>query len=174
MPSSVQPARSGQAPGKPMATPCSVLPMKFAWKPPWEGTVILLFPDSSGGSWNAVYGQPDAEGNPIPVWDQQTGTINPAVVDAWRPWDLDVYVRENWTGIGSDLAGKLHFLMGDMDDYYLTNGLRILEETLNVMEAPAADAQFTWLPYRGHCGFGTQIHYIDVLEDITLRAAGGG
>ena len=70
-----------------------------------------------------------------------------------------------------DLAGKLHFLMGDMDDYYLTNGLRILEETLNVMEAPAAGARFTWLPYHGHCGFGTQAHYIDVLEDITRRAA---
>ena len=125
------------------------------------------------GSWNAVYGQPDPQGDPIPVWDQQTGTINQAVVDAWRPWDLDLYVRENWNDIGADLTGKLHFLMGDMDDYYLTNGLRILEETLNVMEAPAADAQFTWLPYHGHCGFGTQIHYIDVLEDITIRAESG-
>jgi S-formylglutathione hydrolase FrmB len=125
------------------------------------------------GAWNAVYGQPDENGNPIPVWDQETGAINPAVVDAWQPWDLDIHVRQNWSSIGADLAGKLHFWMGDMDDYYLTNGLRILEETLNVMEAPAADAQFTWLPYHGHCSFGTQVHYIDVLEDLTLRAAGG-
>jgi len=124
------------------------------------------------GSWNAVYGQPDADGNPIPVWDQETGAINAAVVDAWQPWDLDTYVRENWSSIGSDLAGKLNFVMGDMDDYYLTNGLRILAETLNVMEAPAADAQFTWVPYHGHCDFGTQIHYIDVLEDLTLKSAG--
>ena len=32
------------------------------------------------GAWNAVYGQPDEQGRPIPVWDQQTGAINPP----WR------------------------------------------------------------------------------------------
>lgn len=121
-------------------------------------------------SWNAVYGQPDSEGRPIPVWDQDTGEINRAVVEAWRPWDLDLTVRQDWSRIGSDLAGKLHFRMGDMDDYYLTNGLRILEQTLNLMEAPAADASFTWVPYHGHCDFGTRVHYIDVLNDLTLRA----
>lgn len=123
------------------------------------------------GAWNAVYGQPDQDGNPIPVWNQETGEINPAVAASWRPWDLDFYVRENWSSIGSDLAGKLNFWMGDMDNYYLTNGLRFLEETLNLMEAPAAGATFNWLPYHGHCGFGTQVHYIDVLNDLAQRAA---
>lgn len=123
------------------------------------------------GSWNAVYGQPDDQGHPIPVWNQETGKINPAVADSWRPWDLDLYVRENWSSMGSDLTGKLQFWMGDMDNYYLSNGLRFLEETLNVMEAPGADAQFTWLPNHGHCGFGTQVHYIDVLNDLAKRAA---
>jgi len=122
------------------------------------------------GAWNAVYGQPDEQGRPIPVWDQQTGVINPVVANSWRPWDLDLYVRDNWRSIGPTLTGKLQFWMGDMDNYYLTNGLRYLEETLNVQEAPAADAQFTWLPYHGHCGFGTQVHYIDVLNDMAERA----
>lgn len=123
------------------------------------------------GSWNAVYGQPDDEGNPIPVWNQKTGAINPAVAASWTPWDLDLYVRENWPSMGSDLTGKLQFWMGDMDNYYLSNGLRFLEETLNVMEAPGAEAQFNWLPNHGHCGFGTQVHYIDVLNDLAKRAA---
>ncbi len=122
------------------------------------------------GAWNAVYGQPDEQGNPIPIWDQETGAINPGVADSWRAWDLDYYVRENWSSIGTDLSGKLQFWMGDMDNYYLTNGLRFLEETLNVMEAPAANAQFNWIPYHGHCGFGTQVHYIDVLNDMATRA----
>lgn len=122
------------------------------------------------GAWNAVYGQPDEQGNPIPVWDQETGAINQAVADSWRPWDLDYYVRENWSSMGSDLTGKLQFWMGDMDNYYLTNGLRFLEETLNLMEAPAANARFTWIPYHGHCGFGTKVHYIDVLNDMAGRA----
>ncbi len=122
------------------------------------------------GAWNAVYGQPDEEGNPIPIWNQQTGAINPVVANSWRPWDLDFYVKENWSSIGPDLAGKLQFWMGDMDNYFLTNGLRFFEETLNLMEAPAAAAQFNWLPYHGHCGFGTKVHYIDVLNDLAERA----
>ena len=123
------------------------------------------------GAWNAVYGQPDENGDPIPVWNQATGEINPAVANSWRPWDLEIYVQDNWSSMGSDLTGKLQFWMGDMDNYYLTNGLRFLEETLNLMEAPAANAQFNWLPYHGHCGFGTQVHYIDVLNDLAVRAA---
>lgn len=126
---------------------------------------------SQWGAWNAVYGQPDAEGNPIPIWNQETGEINPAAADSWRAWDLDIYVREAWSNIGPELSGKLQFWMGDMDNYYLTNGLRFLEETLNLMEAPAANAQFNWLPYHGHCGFGTKVHYIDVLNDMATRAA---
>ncbi|MFT5844002.1 MAG: hypothetical protein ACI80L_002806 [Pseudohongiellaceae bacterium] len=125
---------------------------------------------SQWGAWNAVYGQPDAQGNSIPVWNQETGEINPAVAESWRAWDLDFYVRESWSTIGPQLSGKLQFWMGDMDNYYLTNGLRFLEETLNLMEAPAANAHFNWLPYHGHCGFGTQVHYIDVLNDMAERA----
>lgn len=123
------------------------------------------------GAWNAVYGQPDEMGNPIPVWDKQTGEINPVVADSWRPWDLELYIRENWDNIGGSLAGKLQFWMGDMDNYYLTNGLRFLEETLSVLEAPAVQARFNWVPYHGHCGFGTKVHYIDVLDDMAIRAA---
>jgi hypothetical protein len=51
---------------------------------------------SQWGAWNAVYGQPDAQGNSIPVWNQETGEINPAVAESWRAWDLDFYVRESW------------------------------------------------------------------------------
>ena len=124
------------------------------------------------GAWNAVYGQPDENGDPIPVWNQETGEINPIVAESWLPWDLDFYVRDSWSEIGEDLSGKLQFWMGDMDNYYLTNGLRYLEQTLNTQEAPAADAKFTWLPYHGHCGFGTKVQYIDVLEDLAIRAGG--
>ena len=79
-------------------------------------------------------------------------------------------MRDNWSSIGADLSGKLQFWMGDMDNFYLTNGLRFLEETLNLQEAPSANAKFNWIPYHGHCGFGTQVHYIDVLNDLADRA----
>ncbi|HAR90929.1 MAG TPA: esterase, partial [Gammaproteobacteria bacterium] len=52
------------------------------------------------GAWNAVYGQPDENGDPIPVWNQATGEINPAVANSWRPWDLEIYVKGNWSRMG--------------------------------------------------------------------------
>ena len=123
------------------------------------------------GGWNAVYGQPDSDGSPIPIWDQQTGEINRAVVDSWQQWDIDLYLRDNWEMLGPRLQGKLHFWMGDMDEYYLNNGLRQLEQTLSVKEAPGSDAEFTWVPNHGHCGFGTETHYINVLRHLTRKAA---
>lgn len=122
------------------------------------------------GAWNAVYGQPDENGNPIPIWDQQTGEIDPDAAAGWVPWDLEFYVRENWQTLGPSLNGKLHFWMGDMDNYYLNNGLRHLEQAFNEMEAPGAVVEFNWLPNHGHCGFGTEIHYIHVLDSLARRA----
>lgn len=122
------------------------------------------------GAWNAVYGQPDENGNPIPIWDQETGQIDPEAASGWLPWDLEYYVRENWSEIGPSLNGKLHFWMGDMDNYYLNNGLRNLEQAFSEMEAPGAIVEFNWLPNHGHCGFGTEIHYINVLESLAQRA----
>ena len=123
------------------------------------------------GAWNAVYGQPDENGNPIPIWDQETGEIDPEAAAGWVPWDLEYYVRENWSEIGPSLNGKLHFWMGDMDNYYLNNGLRNLEQAFSEMEAPGAVVEFNWLPNHGHCGFGTEIHYINVLDSLARRAS---
>jgi S-formylglutathione hydrolase FrmB len=122
------------------------------------------------GAWNAVYGQPDENGNPIPIWDQETGEIDPEAAAGWLPWDLEYYVREKWSSIGPSLNGKLHFWMGDMDNYYLNNGLRNLEQAFNEMEAPGAEVEFNWLANHGHCGFGTEIHYIHVLDSLAQRA----
>ncbi len=123
------------------------------------------------GAWNAVYGQPDENGNPIPIWDQETGEIDADAAAGWVPWDLEYYVRENWSEIGPSLNGKLHFWMGDMDNYYLNNGLRNLEQAFSEMEAPGAVVEFNWLPNHGHCGFGTEIHYVRVLDGLARRAS---
>ncbi|MDA0928126.1 MAG: alpha/beta hydrolase-fold protein [Proteobacteria bacterium] len=123
------------------------------------------------GAWNAVYGQPDENGNPIPIWDQESGEIDPEAAAGWASWDLEYYVRENWSKIGPSLNGKLHFWMGDMDNYYLNNGLRNLEQAFSEMEAPGAVVEFNWIPNHGHCGFGTKVHYIDVLDSIARRAS---
>jgi S-formylglutathione hydrolase FrmB len=122
-------------------------------------------------SWNVIYGQLDAEGNPIPVWDQETGEIDKAAVEGWSKWDIDKHLTENWQTLGPKLEGKLNFWMGDMDNFYLTPGLRILEQSLSEQTNPASDADFTWAPYKGHCEIDNQTYYFDVIEKMSERAS---
>ncbi len=122
-------------------------------------------------TWNALYGQLDTEGNPIPVWNQATGEIDKQVVESWSKWDIDKHMVENWEVLGPKLEGKLHFWMGDMDNFYLTAGLRILEQSLSGQINPISDASFTWAPYLGHCELDNQTYYFDVIEKLSERDA---
>ncbi len=103
------------------------------------------------GAWNALYGPSDDDGKPKPVWDQETGEIDHEVVEAWREYDLSLYLDENWPDIGEDLVGKLRIWMGDMDDYYLNNGMYRFADLLEELDDPEPEAEFTWGPRQGHC-----------------------
>ena len=119
--------------------------------------------------WNVIYGQPDSDGNPIPIWDASTGVIDKEAFQAWARWDIDRYLASNWSSLGPKLQGKLDFWMGDMDNFYLTNGLKILEQTLGQQNNPASDASFTWQPSAGHCEIDNQTYYFDVIEKLSKR-----
>jgi len=105
------------------------------------------------GGWEAVYGPTDADGYPRPLWDKLTGVIDREVADYMRDngYDLRDYAERNWSAIGPQLAGKLHFFAGDMDDFYLNVPLYRLEQFLRTIQNPPSDAQFTWgRPMKGH------------------------
>lgn len=119
--------------------------------------------------WNVVFGRADADGQPIPAWDQLSGEIDRDAVEGWARYDIDRHVRENWSRIGPDLAGKLHFWMGDMDEFYLNVGLGLFEHTLAELASPAPAAEFNWVRNRGHCDFDIQTFYVDVLDSIAGR-----
>jgi hypothetical protein len=129
----------------------------------------FLYSGQQWGAWNAVYGHRDAAGEPVPVWDQFTGRIDRSVLEHWQTWDLDQYVRNNWEKIGPSVAGKLHFWMGDMDDFYLNVGLRIFEQTLAELDDPVPAAEFVWAPGRGHCDVDVDLAYQDVIRQIAAR-----
>jgi hypothetical protein len=124
-----------------------------------------LYSGQQWASWNAVYGQPDEDGAPIPAWDDN-GTIDTDAVASWKSWDIERYLAANWNAISAALNGKLHITMGDMDNFYLNVGLRRLEASMAELSDPPASADFEWIPERGHCAFDIQRYYIDVLEAI--------
>lgn len=109
--------------------------------------------DSKGqwGAWNALYSPKGADGLPSPVFDPETGIIDKAVAEHWKQYDLLLLAKENWAELGPKLRGKVYVWMGDMDNYYLNNALREMDEFLRQTANPASDAVLEFVATKGHC-----------------------
>lgn len=112
----------------------------------------------SGGQfdiWEAVYGPLGPEGYPAPLWDRQTGVIDHQVAEYWREnYDLAYILKRDWATLGPKLQGKIHVYCGDMDNYYLNNGVYLLEEILNSLDNPPYDGQVDYGDRAEHCWNG--------------------
>lgn len=103
--------------------------------------------------WEATYGPTDRDGYPAPIWNDVTGEIDRQVARYWREHDYDLrdYLARNWSRIGSDLAGKIHVLCGDMDNYYLNLAVYLLEDFLAETKDPAYGGYVRYgRPLKGH------------------------
>ncbi|MGD2152242.1 MAG: alpha/beta hydrolase-fold protein [Gemmatimonadales bacterium] len=137
----------------------------------------------SGGQWaiwEALYSPVGADGYPQRIWDPVTGTIDHRVAEYWREhYDLHEILRRNWPTLGPKLTGKLHFAVGDMDSFYLNNGVHRLEEFLSAVDDPAADASFEYGPRKPHCWIGyspsgsgadmTNVEFMEVVDEYLKR-----
>jgi len=103
--------------------------------------------------WEAVYGPTDEEGYPKPLWDRKTGVIDHSVANYMKEhnYDLRYYMETNWSELGPKLAGKMHFLCGDMDGFYLNLGVYKMEEFLEKTTNPYYGGTFQYgRPLKGH------------------------
>ncbi len=104
-------------------------------------------------AWDAAYGPVGDDGYPRPLWDRETGKIDPEVAAYMRDHgnDLSWYVKENWPTIGRDLTGKIHIYVGDMDNYYLNLAVYLFENMTRGLQDPPAEAEFQYgRPMQGH------------------------
>ena len=113
----------------------------------------FAFSGGQWGGWNAVYGPRLENGEPSVLWDPITGKIDKDVASAWSRYDLRKYTEDNWADLGPKIAGKLHIWMGDMDNFYLNNAMKLYEEMLSQQTQPSSDAEFTWVDGAGHCDY---------------------
>jgi hypothetical protein len=105
--------------------------------------------------WEAAYGPRGDDGYPQPIWDPHTGVIDPAVAAYWKQhFDLTDYLRRNWSRIGTQLAGRIHVAVGDMDSYYLEQATYLLHELLDTVTDPPAAASFEYGRRKPHCWIG--------------------
>lgn len=105
------------------------------------------------GAWNATYGPRGEDGKPVPLWDPKTGELNRTVVEHWKKYDLRLHLEQNWATLAPRLKGKLRAWMGDADNYFLNNAMRMLDESLK-KASPPFEGKIEFSPGKGHCWMG--------------------
>jgi hypothetical protein len=103
------------------------------------------------GAWNAVYGPRGGEGKPVPLWDQNTGSINHEVTEHWKRYDLRMVLETNWKTLGPKLRGKIHIWVGDADNFFLNNAVHLLDGFLSHADPPPG-GYIRYGPGKGHTG----------------------
>jgi hypothetical protein len=98
-------------------------------------------------SFDAVFGPRRADGSPAPMFDRETGRIDREVVEAWKPYDISLRLRERWGELEPTLRGKLHVFVGTRDSFRLDESLRLFEQVLREL---GSDARVTWAEGRDH------------------------
>lgn len=137
--------------------------------------------------WEAVYSPVGKDGYPQPIWDKRTGKIDKNVAEHWRQkYDLTYIIQRDWAKLGPKLRGKIHLYVGEMDNYYLNNAVRLAEGVLRELKDPPADAEIDYECLAEHCWNGdhsnpiwisrlmyVQIHAPKMMERIRKTAPPG-
>ncbi|HLI97634.1 MAG TPA: alpha/beta hydrolase-fold protein [Candidatus Baltobacteraceae bacterium] len=103
--------------------------------------------------WWAIFDPAGSDGYPEPLWNMNTGVIDKSVASYMRDngYDLVYYMKQHWPVLGPQLHGKLHFIVGDMDSYFLNLAVYKAQDFLESTTNPKSDATFTYgRPMKGH------------------------
>lgn len=99
-------------------------------------------------SFEWVFSPRGADGRPVPLFDRETGDLDPGVVSYWHDhYDLAHIVQSTWAQRGPELRGKIHVFVGTADTFYLDGAAHKMEAVLKGLDA---GAHFTYIPDRTH------------------------
>jgi len=99
-------------------------------------------------SFDWVFSPRGADGRPLPMFDRDTGQVDPAVVAYWSGhYDIARRVKEHWPELKPDLDGRIHLVVGTADTFYLDGAAHKLKA---VLDGLGARSDFRFLPGRTH------------------------
>lgn len=99
-------------------------------------------------SFDWVFSPKGKGGAPEPMFDRETGAVDPAVVAYWHEhWDLAHDVETHWAERAAMLKGRIHLIVGTADTFYLNQSAQLFEARLQKL---GAEPHFTYLPGRTH------------------------
>jgi len=105
--------------------------------------------------WQAVFGPVAKDGYPRPIFDKETGKIDPEVAAYWREhYDLTAILERNWATLGPKLRGKLHIYCGSADTYFLNSAVYYLEDFLRTTTNPPYEGEVKYGDRAEHCWNG--------------------
>ncbi|MGA9544114.1 MAG: hypothetical protein WBQ85_11115 [Candidatus Sulfotelmatobacter sp.] len=105
--------------------------------------------------WQAVYSPVGKDGYPQPIFDKETGVIDPAVAAYWKEhYDLSAILQRDWATLGPKLQGKLHIYVGSADTYFLTDAVYYLEDFLKTTTNPPYGGEVKYGDRAEHCWNG--------------------
>lgn len=123
-----------------------------------NGTVMLWYPKfcrmddtmGRGGqlrSFEAVFSPLGDDGLPKKAWDRKTGVPHTDVVESWKRYDISLILKNKWSELEGNLAGKIRVYMGDVDTFYLEGATRLLGERVAEL---GIDAKVEMFPGKDH------------------------
>jgi S-formylglutathione hydrolase FrmB len=99
-------------------------------------------------SFDWVFSPRGKDGRPMPMFDRDTGDVDPAVVAYWRDhYDIAHRLQQHWPELKGDLDGKIHLYVGTADTFYLDGSAHKLKA---VLDGLGAKTDFRFLPDRTH------------------------
>jgi hypothetical protein len=105
--------------------------------------------------WQAVYSPVGKDGYPQPIFDKETGVIDPAVAAYWKEhYDLSAILQRDWATLGPKLQGKLNVYVGSADTYFLTDAVYYLEDFLKTTTNPPYGGEVKYGDRAEHCWNG--------------------
>jgi hypothetical protein len=105
--------------------------------------------------WQAVYSPVGSDGYPSPIFNKETGEIDPAVAAYWKEhYDLGAILRRDWATLGPKLQGKLHIYCGSADNYFLNDAVYLVEDFLKTTTNPTYDGEVKYGDRAEHCWNG--------------------
>ena len=99
-------------------------------------------------SFEWVFSPRGKDGRPMPLFDRDTGNIDPEVAAYWeKHYDIANLLRTNWRTLGPQLNGKIHMTVGTADTFHLDESAHLLEQTIKDL---GGKASFTYPEGRNH------------------------
>ena len=98
-------------------------------------------------SFEAVFSPRGPDGQPMPLFDRDTGRIDPYVQKAWERYDINRLLRQNWATLGPKLRGKINIIVGTADTFHLEKAVYLLRDTLKTL---GSDARIEFIEGRDH------------------------